>query len=204
MAFQVSLLRGLTWENIKVLSVWDGATASNFGHIVLQSNYTPPPPTSAGPVAGPLSFPPASGPSSLLAPAPLSDSSASPGTSQIPGERQPTMFKNCVELSPAFRVRWTLGVVPGTVDIGLESALTKTQYMAFGWAKPGATEHHMIGADVVVAGIDDKVEHYLNRVRYCRSSETYIFAFRKSLAGDHISLLYIILASMWILSNGVF
>ena len=171
MAFQVSLLKGLAWEDIKVLSVWDSATASNFGHIVLQPHHTAPPPTSGGPVAGTPSFPPISGPSSLLAPASLSDGSSSAGTSQMLGERQPTMFVNCVAVSPAFRVRWTLGLVPGTVDIGLESALTKTQYMAFGWANPRITGHYMIGADVVVAGIDDKVELYLLPLSYFRTSE---------------------------------
>ncbi|KAG0604091.1 hypothetical protein M758_10G144000 [Ceratodon purpureus] len=155
-SLQVSLVRGLHWEDLKVLSVWDSATASNFGHIVLQPNHTAPPPTSGGPVPGAPTFPPTSGPSPLLAPAPLSDGSSSPGTSQMVGEWQPTMFENCVALSSAFRIRWTLGVIPGTIDIGLESALTKTQYMAFGWAKPGKTEQYMIGADVVVAGIDDK------------------------------------------------
>jgi hypothetical protein len=160
-------LKGLAWEDIKVVSVWDSATASNFGHIVLQTNHPAPPPTSGGPVPGAPTFPPTSGPSPLLAPAPLSDGSSS----QMLGEWQPTMFDNCVALSPAFRVRWTLGVVPGTIDIGLESALTKTQYMAFGWAKPGTTEHRMIGADVVVAGIDDKVQLHLLPVSYSRTSE---------------------------------
>ncbi|XP_024390031.1 cytochrome b561, DM13 and DOMON domain-containing protein At5g54830 isoform X2 [Physcomitrium patens] len=153
---EVTLLKGLAWEDIKVLSVWDSATASNFGHIILQLNQSAPPPTSGGPVVEAPNFPPTLGPSPLLAPPPLDDGSSSPPTSSMMGNWEPTMFENCVALSPSFRVRWTLGVVPGTVDIGLESALTKTQYMAFGWAKPGITEQYMIGADVVVAGIDDK------------------------------------------------
>lgn len=162
-------MKTLAWQDIKVLSVWDSATASNFGHVVLQPNHTAPPPMSGGPVAGSPTFPPTMGPTSQLAPPPLSDGSSSPGTSQMVGE--PTMFDNCVALSPAFRVRWTLGVTPGTVDIGLESALTKTQYMAFGWAKPGITGNYMIGADVVVAGIDDKVQFYLLPISYSRTTE---------------------------------
>lgn len=153
--FQVTLLKTVKWEDIRVVSVWDSATASNFGHAVLELNHTAPPPSSGGPVVGgppapPL--PPTMGPSAEISPPPPIDVSST----EMLGE--PTMFDNCVALSPAFRVRWSLGVTPGTVDIGLESALTKTQYMAFGWAKPGVTEHYMIGADVVVAGIDDKVQ----------------------------------------------
>ena len=153
-------LTGFTWEDIKVLSVWDKVTASNFGHIVLQPVTTIPPSTSGAPVTGGSMSPhSAPGPMSLLAPSPsLGRGDSSPPTS-LPkvGEWQPTMFENCISLTPSFRVRWTLNVVPGSVDIGLEYALTKTQYMAFGWAKPGSTGNYMLNADVVVAGIDDKV-----------------------------------------------
>jgi hypothetical protein len=67
------------------------------------------------------------------------------------------MFDNCIALTPVYRMRWTLDVIPGMVDIGLEFALTKTQYMAFGWASPENTQHFMLKSDVVVARIDDKV-----------------------------------------------
>jgi hypothetical protein len=173
-SLQVTLLKTVKWEDIRVVSVWDSATASNFGHAVLELNHTAPPPSSGGPVVGgppapPL--PPTMGPSSEISPPPPIDVSST----EMLGE--PTMFDNCVALSPAFRVRWSLGVTPGTVDIGLESALTKTQYMAFGWAKPGVTEHYMIGADVVVAGIDDKgfpisEDYYLSSYSECNWDKT--------------------------------
>ena len=146
----------LTWEDVKVLSVWDSATASNFGHIVLQPLVPAPPLSSGG--SSTLSAPDYSalGPTSQVAPAPSYSNFLPPALPKV-GELQPTMFDNCLTLAPSFRMRWTLGFVPGTVDIGLEYALTKTQYMAFGWAKPGNIERHMLDADVVVTGIDDKV-----------------------------------------------
>ena len=149
-------MSSLTWDDVKVLSVWDSATASNFGHVMLQSILVAPPPVSGGLMVGAPSSP-ALGPRSQLSPAPAVDSFSPPAQQQKAGEWQPTMFDNCVSLTPSFRVRWTLGFVQGTVDIGLEYALTKTQYMAFGWAKPGSTKQYMLNSDVVVAGIDDKV-----------------------------------------------
>lgn len=122
---------------------------------MLQSILVAPPPVSGGRLVGTPSSP-ALGPSSQSSPAPAVHS-FSPARQQEVGEQQPTMFDNCVSLTPLFRVRWTLGFVQGTVDIGLEYALTRTQYMAFGWAKPGTTEQYMLNSDVVIAGIDDKV-----------------------------------------------
>lgn len=168
--FQVTLKGDLTWEDVKVLSVWDNATASNFGHIVLQPSLPAPPPLSGGSTLRAPDYS-ALGPTSQLTPAPSYNNFLPPALKEV-GELQPTMFDNCLTLAPSFRMRWTLGFLPGTVDIGLEYALTKTQYMAFGWAKPGNIEHHMLDADVVVTGIDDKVI-VLKQVRnyplfYCR------------------------------------
>ncbi len=155
------LLDGCTWGEIKVLSVWDKATASDFGHVILQP-VTPPPTSGSGisaPTPGIISTPLAGapGPSPGFASNPPSYQHDTRPSTTILGEWQPTMFDNCIALTPAYRMRWTLDVIPGMVDIGLEFALTKTQYMAFGWASPENTQHFMINSDVVVAGIDDKV-----------------------------------------------
>ncbi|CAI9096627.1 OLC1v1032818C1 [Oldenlandia corymbosa var. corymbosa] len=39
-SFVVNLMKNVTWDQIKVLSVWDVPTASDFGHVVLGSNYS--------------------------------------------------------------------------------------------------------------------------------------------------------------------
>jgi hypothetical protein len=155
------LLDGSTWDEIKVLSVWDKATASDFGHVILQP--VAPPPTSgsgvSAPTPGVVSTPLAGGapgPSPGFASNPPSYEYDTPSSTATMGEWQPTMFDNCIALTPVYRMRWTLDVIPGMVDIGLEFALTKTQYMAFGWADPENTQHFMLKSDVVVAGIDDK------------------------------------------------
>ncbi|GJM97847.1 hypothetical protein PR202_ga14803 [Eleusine coracana subsp. coracana] len=67
----------------------------------------------------------------------------------------PTMLDSCAQLSPRFRVRWTLDEASNSVDIALEAAVGSEYYMAFGWAKPSAAEPTMIGADVAVAGFTE-------------------------------------------------
>ncbi|GJN38961.1 hypothetical protein PR202_gb28047 [Eleusine coracana subsp. coracana] len=67
----------------------------------------------------------------------------------------PTMLDSCAQLSPRFRVRWTLDEASNSIDIALEAAVGSEYYMAFGWAKPGAAEPSMIGADVAVAGFTE-------------------------------------------------
>ncbi|CAM0909173.1 unnamed protein product [Alopecurus aequalis] len=69
----------------------------------------------------------------------------------------PTMFGSCAQLSPRFRVRWTVREAENAVDVGLEAAVGSEYYMAFGWADPAAKANaSMIGADVAVAGFTEE------------------------------------------------
>ncbi|CAM0952991.1 unnamed protein product [Alopecurus aequalis] len=68
----------------------------------------------------------------------------------------PTMFDNCLQLSDAYRLRWTLNASAGEVEIGLEAAVGSEYYMAFGWADPKANSPAMVRADVVVAGFTEE------------------------------------------------
>ncbi|CAN6163286.1 unnamed protein product [Urochloa humidicola] len=81
-----------------------------------------------------------------------SSDSPSPSSS---GSGAPTMLDSCAELSPRFRVRWTLNEANNSVDIGLEAAAGSEYYMAFGWAAPGASQPSVVGADLVVAGFTE-------------------------------------------------
>ncbi|KAF8687186.1 hypothetical protein HU200_042852 [Digitaria exilis] len=89
----------------------------------------------------------------------LSDSNASPSSdspSSTSASAAPTMFDSCAELSPRFRVRWTLHEANNSVDIGLEAAVGSEYYMAFGWAAdPAGEKPSVIGADLVVAGFTE-------------------------------------------------
>ncbi|TVU08330.1 hypothetical protein EJB05_41731, partial [Eragrostis curvula] len=83
----------------------------------------------------------------------------------------PTMFDSCLQLSPRFRVRWTLDEASNSIDIGLEAAVGSEYYMAFGWAKPGAAEPSMIGADVAVAGFTEDGLPFAEDYYITKSSE---------------------------------
>ncbi|XP_072995067.1 cytochrome b561, DM13 and DOMON domain-containing protein At5g54830 [Typha latifolia] len=131
----VPLLPNASWDQIAVLAVWDPTTASDFGHVVLQS-----------PDPGDLS------PAPAPAPAPASDT--------VPENRpihlQPTMFDNCRTLSPRYRVRWTLYPESNSIEIGLEASIGSEYYMALGWADPGASSPSMIHADVALTGFTEE------------------------------------------------
>ncbi|XP_039844288.1 cytochrome b561, DM13 and DOMON domain-containing protein At5g54830-like isoform X2 [Panicum virgatum] len=80
---------------------------------------------------------------------------ASSDPSSSSASAAPTMLDSCAQLSPRFRVRWTLHEANNSVDIGLEAAVGSEYYMAFGWAQPGVAEASVIGADLVVAGFTE-------------------------------------------------
>ncbi|OEL27794.1 Cytochrome b561, DM13 and DOMON domain-containing protein [Dichanthelium oligosanthes] len=84
----------------------------------------------------------------------LSDANASSDPSSS-ASSAPTMLDSCAQLSPRFRVRWTLHEANNSVDIGLEAAAGSEYYMAFGWAEPGVADPSVIGADLVVAGFTE-------------------------------------------------
>ncbi|XP_008776066.2 cytochrome b561, DM13 and DOMON domain-containing protein At5g54830-like [Phoenix dactylifera] len=132
-SFTVRLSDNATWDQISVIAVWDPATASDFGHVVV------------GPPGADQSDAPA--PSPDLSPAP----SPSSRRSKRRIHRQPTMFDNCLTLSPRYRLRWTLSPESNSIDLGLEAAVGSEYYMAFGWAAPGLPSPSMIHADVAVA-----------------------------------------------------
>ncbi|XP_020103350.1 cytochrome b561, DM13 and DOMON domain-containing protein At5g54830 [Ananas comosus] len=129
----VPLLPGASLDALAVLAVWDPATASDFGHIVLPS--------------------PANDTDLAPAPAPAPSSNATGTARRI---RAPTMFDNCVALSPTYRLRWTLYPDANSVEIGLESAVRSDYYMAFGWAAPRSSSPSMIHADAAVTGFTEE------------------------------------------------
>ncbi|CAF1895384.1 cytochrome b561, DM13 and DOMON domain-containing protein At5g54830 [Brassica napus] len=136
-SFVVRLLDNVTWDSIGVVSVWDLPTASDFGHVLL-SNATEQDSSS----------------SKSESPPSESKDAATPGKSNNSEPfKAPTMFDNCKKLSDKYRLRWTLNVDEGYVDIGLEATTGLLNYMAFGWAKPNTTSNLMLNADVVITGI---------------------------------------------------
>ncbi|KAL3683605.1 hypothetical protein R1sor_001627 [Riccia sorocarpa] len=153
---EITLDRNYTWDQFNVLSVWDKPTGSDFGHVLLEYYIPetpvdgPPPQISPAPAPGPSAWAPSAPPTTANEPAP------SPSVPVLTGEKQPTMFENCISLTPTYRMRWTLNAAAKTIDIGLEAALSKSQYMGFAWAQPGIKEGFMLGADAVVAGMDEK------------------------------------------------
>lgn len=132
-----------TWDEIGVVAVWDPATASDFGHVVLRG---------------------AGNGSEAATPAPSPGLPPSPSQSPVSGDaqdrksvhRQPTMFANCRTLSPHFRLRWTLNSDTDSVDIGLETSVGSQYYMAFGWAAPGSEKPSMLHADVAITGFTEE------------------------------------------------
>ncbi|WVZ79181.1 hypothetical protein U9M48_026789 [Paspalum notatum var. saurae] len=86
---------------------------------------------------------------------PDANANSSAGADSSPASAAPTMLDSCAQLSPRFRVRWTLHDANNSVDIGLEAAVGSEYYMAFGWAQPGAAEPSVIGADLAVAGFTE-------------------------------------------------
>ncbi|CAL9200721.1 unnamed protein product [Musa hybrid cultivar] len=139
----VRLWGNATWDQITVLAIWDEASASDFGHVVIRNatgNETEP------------SLAPSPGLSPAPSPAPDSPALAK-NRSRI--RRPPTMFDNCLTLSPIFRLRWSLYPESDSVDVGLEATVGSEYYMAFGWAKPDSSSP-MIGSDVTVTGFTEE------------------------------------------------
>ncbi|KAI3737975.1 hypothetical protein L2E82_27993 [Cichorium intybus] len=146
--FNVSLMSNVTWDDIKVVSVWKTSMASDFGHLVLgETTEYPSPALASSPAPAP-----APSPASSPAPAPAPSTSNFNGSSIIKIEGEPTMFDNCKVLSDTYRLRWTLRPDDNVIDIGLEGAIDNEYYMAFGWADPSKKKDFMIGADVAVTG----------------------------------------------------
>lgn len=143
-------LKNITWDHIKVVSIWDKPTASDFGHVVLEN---------------PRNF--SFAPSHSIAPSPSestnktnssSSSSSSDNSSRNKNRiyEQPTMFDNCKTLSTNYRLRWTLSSELNLIDIGLEAAIQSQYYMAFGWADPNSSSGLMYHADVAVTGLTEE------------------------------------------------
>ncbi|KAK4760771.1 hypothetical protein SAY87_005664 [Trapa incisa] len=130
--FDVRLRENVTWDQIRILAIWDMPSASDLGHLVFPnaSNLGPSPSPSPG--------------------------ATSPDEETIRVYREPTMFDNCKTLSKNYRVRWTLDFDQGMIDIGLEAATGTQNYMAFGFADPKATSEYMIGADVAFTGFTEE------------------------------------------------
>ncbi|KAL2548619.1 Cytochrome [Forsythia ovata] len=129
-SFLVNLRKNVTWDRIKVLSVWDIPTASDFGHVLLRNS---------------------SNATENAAPSPMPVN----GSTSLMGMEQPTMFENCKVLSDGYRIRWTLKEEEDGIDIGLEGATGIQNYMAFGWANPIVSANIMVGSDVVIAGFKE-------------------------------------------------
>ncbi|XP_021739481.1 cytochrome b561, DM13 and DOMON domain-containing protein At5g54830 [Chenopodium quinoa] len=161
-SFVVHLRSNVSWDQIKVVAVWDSPTASDFGHVVLHNL-----------VNGlEISAPPA--------PAPVSDSSSNNATNVKKWRyEQPTMFENCKILSPKYRVRWTLREDDNVIDIGLEAVTGIQNYMAFGWANPKASSGYMLLADVAVTGFTEEgmpfaEDYYITDYSECSVDENHV------------------------------
>ncbi|WOL05550.1 hypothetical protein Cni_G14279 [Canna indica] len=160
----VRLSDSASWDQISVLAIWDKATASDFGHVVLLS-------ASDNETVSTLAPSPGLSP----APAPAPNSPLKIGNkSQI--HHQPTMFTNCLTLSPRFRLRWTLYPESDSVHIGLEAAVGSEYYMAFGWAAPGSSSSPMLNSDVTVTGFTEEgipfaEDYFITKYSECLSKD---------------------------------
>lgn len=148
-SFVVNLLRNVTWDRIKVVSVWDIPTASDFGHVVLGSSRNGTEGLDLAPSAG---------------------ASNSSGNSSFWTRGVPTMFENCKTLSDTYRIRWTLRAEENVIDIGLEAATGIQNYMAFGWADSNSSSL-MIGGDVAVTGFTEEGVPFADDYRITKYSE---------------------------------
>ncbi|KAJ6383053.1 hypothetical protein OIU77_031475 [Salix suchowensis] len=137
-SFSVNLSRNVTWDRIRVLSIFDLLTESEFGHVILSNG------SDLAPALSPD-----------LAPSPASNDSRD-NEGKFGPFRVPTMLDNCKILSNDYRIRWSLSVERDFIDIGLEAAIAIQNYMAFGWSDQKASSEVMIGGDVAVAGFTEK------------------------------------------------
>lgn len=152
-------LTNYTLDQFKVLGVWDMATASDFGHVVLE-------------VANESSSYEGFSPSPVPAPAKSNPNGSAYSDGRVKrGAKQPVMFDNCIELAPNFRLRWSLNRTRDAIDIGLEAAVTERHYMAFGWAHPGSSSKFMSQADVTVAGFTDQGDAFADDYYITKYSE---------------------------------
>ncbi|XP_047325163.1 cytochrome b561, DM13 and DOMON domain-containing protein At5g54830 [Impatiens glandulifera] len=129
--FVVKLMENITWDNVKVVGVWDIPFASDFGHVVLDSSLR-------------------NGSNDSVPSAPAS------GNLSNWGFEQPTMFDNCKVLTDNFRVRWTLHASDNLIDIGLEAAIGVQNYLAFGWSDPSLSSDLTPNADITVTGFSEE------------------------------------------------
>ncbi|KAJ6745374.1 hypothetical protein OIU74_028115 [Salix koriyanagi] len=120
-SFSVNLSRNVTWDSIRVLSIFDLLTESEFGHVILSNG------SDLAPALSPD-----------LAPSPASNDSRDKEGKFGPF-RVPTMLDNCKILSNDYRIRWSLSVERDFIDIGLEAAIAIQNYMAFGWSDQKAS-----------------------------------------------------------------
>ncbi|KAF7139053.1 hypothetical protein RHSIM_Rhsim07G0163300 [Rhododendron simsii] len=142
-SFVVNLNNNVSWDQIRVVSVWDIPNASDFGYVVLVNDAR----------NGSEDFAPSPSPAAVGG---GGGNNGSSNSSSVVGIfKEPTMFENCKVLSSSYRVRWTLEVEEGLIDIGLEAATGIQNYMAFGWANPNSTSKPMLGADVTVTGFTE-------------------------------------------------
>ncbi|XP_010265740.1 PREDICTED: cytochrome b561, DM13 and DOMON domain-containing protein At5g54830-like [Nelumbo nucifera] len=153
-------LNNVTWDQIKVIAVWDEPTASDFGHVLLGNMRN----NSASPLNS-------SAPGSYSAPLPSPSigNNSSGGNSQL--YEQPTMFDNCKILANNYRLRWTLNLEADLIDIGLEAAQGSEYYMAFGWAHPNSSNELMLHADVAVTGFTEEGTPFADDYFITRYSE---------------------------------
>eukprot|EP00850_Spirogloea_muscicola_P018145 SM000163S02313 [mRNA] locus=s163:117559:130545:+ [translate_table: standard] len=163
--FEVTLANGVTWDSIGLLGVWSRATASDYGHILLQVVESAEAPSAApqrrrkGDLGRPLfgAGSPSPAPAPGVAPQPSSALDGLGSHSGKHGVKQWTMFRSCKKLSATYRVRWTLDAEAGVVELGLEAIVLPSQYLAFGWANPaGDVKQPMVGADVTVVGFKNE------------------------------------------------
>ncbi|KAI3677295.1 hypothetical protein L1987_86919 [Smallanthus sonchifolius] len=146
-SFIVGLMSNVTWDDIKVVSIWKTSMDSDFGHVVLEEKAEAP------------------------TPAPAQSNVNFTGSSVVKIDGEPTMFDNCKVLSDKYRLRWTVRLRNNVIDIGLEGAIDIRDYMAFGWADPFKDNDHMLGADVAVTGFTEKGFPFVDDYHITKYSE---------------------------------
>ncbi|KAK6912518.1 hypothetical protein RJ641_022119 [Dillenia turbinata] len=154
-SFIVNLRKNVSWDQIRVVSVWDEPTYSDFGHVILGHH-----------VPGSVDYAP--GPSE----APDNETGVGWNETGASWFTEPTMFDNCKELSKNFRVRWSLNVEENFIDIGLEAAIGIQYYMAFGWTNHSLSSDLMLDADVAFTGFTEEGmpfadDYYITKYSEC-------------------------------------
>ncbi|KAL4458957.1 hypothetical protein ABPG75_013822 [Micractinium tetrahymenae] len=155
----VTLLDGVTWDDVPYLLLWCEEYYADFGHIKLEKGGfaapVPPVQESPSPAPSPEMSP---SPSPAVEPSPSPATAPAPAAAPAPGPSldSPGLgLANCVELKQGYyNVHWEVAESGSEIIIGLEGRVGPgNRWMGFGFSAPNAMDVTMPGSDAVVAGI---------------------------------------------------